>query len=479
MNAPSQRKASDALQEVYAVTDSPSGERLVQSLLMLNLAILFLRPQDIVPIVGTLRIPVAVSILCVVAWLGRAGRRWETQMKIIFLFLSGEALRTMIGKLVWDDLVRNDFWAFYLWRDLFFQYLGFVFPMVAFMSTGRGLRVIARSWLLISGLLAAWAITHHGTGPGGFVEDENDLGLTLLTFLPMALGLATEWRYPERSRLFSFLVAGLIILGAMVTFSRGTFVGLLCVLACFIWRSQRKFAILATGTLLVLCALPFVPRAYIERIGTIKDTNEGTADLRRHYWNIAGRIFLDPKHMAFGVGLGNATFHLADYETGEDLAHYPSSAGRAVHSIYFELLPDLGLWGIAIVSSLVTISFRRNARLSRVLAFQQQLIANELSSTPTEQQPAQSSVSDSERESALSALSLLSREYNLIRPMLLAANLAFVAIFTAGAFISVLYYPMLWIACGLSATLTSYSRRLLPIFDELSQLGYVTPPATR
>jgi hypothetical protein len=309
--------------------------------------------------------------------------------------------------------------------------------------------------------LALYALTHAGKGPGGFVGDENDCGLALLTFLPFPFALLTECRRPGSSRIVLLGIAFVTLLGIISTDSRGDFVGLVCVLFYFFLRSRHKFQMLFVGGVLVLCALPFLPADYISEMKSIKDTSSGTAEIRQHYWKIAWRVFTDPKNILIGVGMQNTSYRLAEYETGDDLERFPSSGGRAVHSIYFEILPDLGIWGICIVGSLVWLSTKGNARNRRLL----DRLHSELKRRATRPSATKTRPLLSEQERGI-----IMDELEYTRALLLAANLGFVAIFTAGAFISVLYYPMLWLFAGLSALLARYSQQIA-VLTESSELA--------
>ena len=443
-----------------------SSNSLIVSVVLLNFVFLFTRPQDIFSFLGHARIPLVITLFAIAAWVTHLNKNWTKQTKIMAIFLVAEALRNFLGKAVFDHLVENDFWAFRTWLDLTLQFLGTIFPLVVFFASGSAIRRLVGAWLLIPGFLAFYALTHHGTGPGGFVYDENDLGLVLLTFLPLPLALITECREPGRSRAVLLGVSGAIIAAVIVTFSRGAFVGMTCVLLSFFWRSRKKFMLLGIGTAVLLVTVPLLPQEYLDRIRSIKDTNEGTADKRRHYWDLAYRVWKDPKHTLIGVGMGNVTYHLSNYETAEDLAHYPGSAGRAVHSIYFQLLPDLGIWGIFVVGGVVLISYRSNSRNSKLIDHYNVLLAEAI-----EHRRSIKPGADEDDESAeAELLELLESEFDYIQPFFMAMNLSFVAIFTSGAFISVLYYPMLWLAAGVSAMLDLYVRELDEIGEEMVEL---------
>ena len=115
-----------------------TAERTGVFLVLLNLAVYFIRPQDLpgLGFLGAIRMPMFISFFPLFAWLGRLSRTWTFQTRIMMFFLLFEGLRTVVGWFVIDDLVRNDFWAYNVWKDLFLQFCTLIFPLVAFFASG-------------------------------------------------------------------------------------------------------------------------------------------------------------------------------------------------------------------------------------------------------------------------------------------------------------------------------------------------------
>ena len=66
-----------------------------------------------------------------------------------------------------------------------------------------------------------------------------------------------------------------------------------------------------------------------------------------------------------GVGAGNFSWNLGEFQGDELLAKYDQNLSGSVvaHSLYFELLADLGSTGVAVFITLVWLSFRNLIRL--------------------------------------------------------------------------------------------------------------------
>ena len=119
-----------------------------------------------------------------------------------------------------------------------------------------------------------------------------------------------------------------------------------------------------------------------------------------------------------GVGAGNWPWRVTEYE----LKLPPSEArtrrllgGRVAHSLYFTLIPELGLIGIFVYAAIVILLFRRLFALARSPA-----------RSPSDSAP-------------------LSANFALLAKAMIVSLLAF---FSSGAFVSVLYYPHLWYLTG-------------------------------
>lgn len=447
------------------VQQRPAGF-LAEFLLSVSFILTFMRLQHQIGVLGSIRLPLVISILVGIIWLRSARHSITTQSKILIFFLAAEAIRIFLGRTVFQDLVRNDGWAFGTWYGLALNFFGLTIPMIAIYCSGKGLRLLFKVWLLSSVYLAMYVTTHNGFGPGGFIQDENDAGLVLLMLGALPLAVISESRGSGHPRLFSLVAVGAVLIGVVRTFSRGTFVGLMAVAGYFFLRSSRKLLLISLSAILVLVAIPFVPQGYWDEVRSIKNVDDPTAQGRFHLWKLATRVWMDPPHIPFGVGLGNTAYFLADYETASETAEAASVGGRAVHSVYFQLLSELGLWGIWVVGSVVVISMRRNRRSGQEL---EKLIRRLEMIRGVERGAKRVPAADDEEANRIAAAQMLVSELRYVQPYFPGMNGSFVAIFSAGLFISVLYYPCIWLIACMSALLERYFTKLK--LASLSLLG--------
>jgi O-antigen ligase len=162
----------------------------------------------------------------------------------------------------------------------------------------------------------------------------------------------------------------------------------------------------------------FAPPSYWEEVKSIRTAgNKGdTGETRLYFWGIGWRMFLD--HPILGVGTYNYGIRAPEYQDPYRVAWRSHTWGRVAHSLYFTLLPELGLVGTVLFGAILVWClrvWRRLRRLGRGAPDDPYL-----------------------RTGALAASGL-------------AAGV--VGTLVTGAFLSVLYYPVLWILVALLAAL--------------------------
>jgi probable O-glycosylation ligase (exosortase A-associated) len=387
-------------------------ERLPFSLYLVELYLVFeyVRLQDLVPGLGVLRLPlvtIAVLALLVLPAISRSLRLSQARAFTALLVLMGLHI----------PLAVNNYWA--LQYFLVTGNMLIVFMAVTqVVTTVSRLRHLVKAWLLIHLALALYGITHLGTGPGSFVGDENDFALVMNMFLPFPLFLLLAATTHHRR---STLWAGLCLtLGAVfASLSRGGFLGLVAVGAYSFWRSRRKGVVVVALCAAAALAAVVAPPQYLDEMATIVDEwhgvlPDGTGLQRQYAWRIGMRMFL--ANPVLGVGQGNFPWRFADYE-GEDRFLTRSLAGRAAHSLYLTVLPELGVVGTIIFLALVLALFR-DLRAARA---------------------------------ALGTPGRDPKDAAYLHAVTLAVEGALVGYLVSGVFISVFYYPPFWILVAIAA----------------------------
>ncbi len=204
------------------------------------------------------------------------------------------------------------------------------------------------------------------------ISDNNHFAVGLLMVIPLLFFL---YQYSARTIVrFGFLATFIITTLAVVgTFSRGGFIGLIVVAVWFILTRRKKFFPLVSVTLISLVLLVAAPHEWFERIHSIRDANEDSSFMGRVYaWKVSTAIaFQNP---IFGGGfhsVQNQHVWYAFKEKIDFLSFIPTPApeliARAAHSIYFEVLGDMGFAGLFLFLA-IGANMWRNAQTVKRLA---------------------------------------------------------------------------------------------------------------
>lgn len=409
---------------VAGLTAAPRSTLLLYSLLVF-FVLEYARPPAITP----LRLQFLISSVIPLAWLAGRGRPWSPLLTCQLLFFAVNVVHT--------PFVLNNFASYMTARGMYGNF-AIALGLAWGLSRRDWFKLGAWTWVVVMGYDALYGLTHGGVGPGGFVRDENDLALGCAS----ALGFCLFGFGAQRGllRWASALLAALFVAAIVASLSRGGFLAMLAVGFVFFLGSRHKARDLGVVMIAAALLLALAPKEFFDEMYTIKDTDKGTAEKRQFLWAIAYRMW--EAHPVVGVGGGNFPFLAGDFQPtdGNWPAEYfaRSSSGTVVHSLYFQLLSEQGLVGVALLLWLVVGHFRTLHRVRRLLHAQPH--------APPD----------------------LVRDVNCYTGALAAAAVGFLG---AGAFISTLYYPYLWYFGGMTVALDAWARR------ELAQAGRRVPIA--
>jgi probable O-glycosylation ligase (exosortase A-associated) len=205
---------------------------------------------------------------------------------------------------------------------------------------------------------------HKVTGlPGSKMTDNNHLGVAIVMALPILLYLFqySKLRIVRYGFLGALLATALAVVGSN---SRGAFLAMAAFGAVLVVTSRRKVlasVLVSFGAALVLA---FSPASWFERIETIGSAGEDQSFMGRvEAWNVSTAVAL--KNPIFGTGFHGGqsypVWHSIRPTDGLLSALAPPvlrESPRAAHSIYFEVLADLGFVGFFLFLALLFNAFR-------------------------------------------------------------------------------------------------------------------------
>lgn len=255
-------------------------------------------------------------------------------------------------------------WA-WVWKALVFAiFLPFTLRTRLRIEAAALVMVLAASALIIDGGLKTVG------GGGGYgtlrIFVENNTGLyegsilsaVAISIIPIALWLVRHGTvFPADWRVTLF-AAGLIFACALIPVGTQARTGLVClgVLCLFYLRTVRHKVLIAGGMVLALMvAVPFLPPAFLARMGTIENHEaDQSAGTRLGVWKWTWDYVKDhPLGGGFVVNLASRVEYdtvmrkTVDGSTVISREHIVEE-GRAFHSSYFEMLGEQGIPGFAL-----------------------------------------------------------------------------------------------------------------------------------
>lgn len=202
------------------------------------------------------------------------------------------------------------------------------------------------------------------------ISDNNHFAVGQLMILPLLFFL---YKYSSQRLIrLGFLVA--LILAAfsvMGTFSRGGFIGLSALGIWFFLSSRRKLLSLLLVSVFALSMAQFAPESWFTRIDTISEANQDDSFMTRVIaWKVSTMIALS--NPVFGGGF-HAVQSLPVWTEYRDtiglFSFIPTPetpiVGRAAHSIYFEVLGDMGFVGLILFLAIWVNAWRTALSIKR------------------------------------------------------------------------------------------------------------------
>ncbi|NNE07530.1 MAG: hypothetical protein HKN20_03100, partial [Gemmatimonadetes bacterium] len=332
--------------------------------LLLVFVFTYFRPQDNLGALKPLHLPLVTSAgafaLFMLSVIFDSKRRlhWSSGMS----FLTGILVLMFISIFT----SSNNYWAFQFFRGtlttVMFSFL--ILNLIDSFDRMRyviGIMVIAHCYLCFKG------IRNFVTGGGttgyvgsSFLGDENDFALALIVIFPFVF-FSLQRTLSRKGKTLWGMAAALILTSIMLTMSRGGFVGIAATLG-FMWLvSPNKMRNAAILVFMIIVVAVLAPAEYYEEIGSIKNTDQGTAHLRREYWKAGLRMYAE--HPLIGVGPANCGFLLPIYM---DVPNANQKWGRALHGTLPQLMAEMGTIGLFLYGGLFLVSMRAVRLMRRI-----------------------------------------------------------------------------------------------------------------
>lgn len=365
----------------------------------------YVRPQSIYPIIDFLPWTQLTVIGALLGCFADRTVRWVSSSVNILLILFLITILLSSAFAYFPSVSFGKLESYYLWVIIYFLIINivntrkrfFIFLCIFLVASFKISLSLAISWAKRGFSFTDWGLS----GPPGFFQNSGELAIQMLVFWPIAWAFAHSLK-PHISKTWYWLLmlmpitAIMVILGAS---SRGAQLALVVQLVVMNYRTVFKPKVLISCGIALALLWTFLPEEQKDRFRTMGE--DRTSQQRILYWE--NGIEIIKEHPFLGVGYFNFPSYFARY--------YPDDVllGRAElpHNIIIQVGTDTGIIGLAIFLALILIALRKAQRFRAVGCENNQKLIGA------------------------------------------CANLSLIGFIVAGQFVTVTYYPFLWIHLAL------------------------------
>ena len=376
----------------------------------------FTRPQSIYPAIDIL--PWA-QIFLVLSVVGGLVDKHSTLIKsrangYIVLFLLSVSLSTLAA--IYPEQARANYHTFFIWVIVYFLITSiinsrerfYIFFLVFFLSSVKIAFGVTKIWASRGFSFTAWGLK----GPPGFFEDSGELSVLMLLLFPIAYYF-WEVSKSQCSKLERYICMlcwispVIVILGAS---SRGAQVAL-AVQLCFIFRrhiwSLKKIIVISVMFVSFWSLMPEEQKVRLYESGGDKSSTQ-----RLLYWSHGWEMIKE--HPLSGVGFFNFSKYYEDHHR-EDMLY---AVAQLPHNVFIQVGTDTGFPGLFLYVLIIIYCLRESHKISA-------------------------------SQNALEMDKVFAR----------GLGIGLVGFIVAGQFVSIAYYPFLWIILPMIASLANITRQ--------------------
>lgn len=384
----------------------------------------YVRPQSIYPVIDFLPWAQLFIIGAIFGCFADRTVRWVSSPinKLLIIYLIVILISSYLAyfpNVSFDNLDR-----YYPWVIIYFIIINiinskrrfFIFISIFLVASFKLSLSLSITWAQRGFAFTDWGLM----GPQGFFQNSGELAIQMLVFWPIAWAFAHMMK-PNISRLWYMalmlmpITAIMVILGAS---SRGAQLALLFQIVLMNYRYIFRPKILGAIVIALALIWNFLPEEQKQRFETMGQ--DETSRQRLLYWENGMEMIKD--NPIIGVGYFNFAPYFERY--------YPEDVilGRAElpHNIFIQVGTDAGILGLIVFIGLISISYIKSRRFELDGCEKNQRLAGK------------------------------------------CANLSLLGFVVAGQFVTVTYYPFLWVHLALvvafqnafGSRLIKYKRKL-------------------
>lgn len=294
-----------------------------------------------------------------------------------------------------------------------FQWVMWIYLLLNFKLSQFQIRSFAAGYASASN--REFYISQGAGGGGGFFGNSTDFGLAMVVVAPLAFYLMQT----VKSKLLKLLAGTFMIFFVVSILKSGSRGAALALFACgaLYWAYSKNKVISGIAIVMFIAGFWIVaPDAWKDRFTSAKNYEEdSTASARIELWKGGLAMFSD--HPILGVGINNFSPNwISRYRPG-----HVAGGASVPHSIFIEAISELGLGGLLVILAIMYLSFKRNRETRRIC-----------------------------REARLEEPWILNFSY--------ALDMSMLSFIVGGVFLTVLYFPHLYVILGLTIALNHVAR---------------------
>lgn len=395
------------------------GESFAFWMICIYLGFEYVRPQSIFPVIDFLPWTQMAVIGAILGCFTDKTVRWVSSSVnvLLILFLIVILLSSVFAYFPSVSYAKLE--NYYPWVIIYFLIINivntrkrfFIFLCIFLLASFKISLSLAITWAKRGFAFTDWGLK----GPPGFFENSGELAIQMLVFWPIAWAFAHALKPYISKNWYRLLMlmpitAIMVILGAS---SRGAQLALVVQLIVMNYKTVFKPKVLISCALALLLLWTFLPDEQKDRFQTMGE--DRTSQQRILYWE--NGLEMIEEHPFFGVGFFNFVPYFERYYPGDIFFQ----RAELPHNIFIQVGTDTGLIGLSIYICIIFLVARRLGRRS---------------------------VFTAKKDS-------IGKYFNI-------SLMGFVV---AGQFVTVAYYPYLWIHCAL---VISFHQSFIKKFNRVS-----------
>ncbi|GGY82278.1 hypothetical protein GCM10011613_28800 [Cellvibrio zantedeschiae] len=315
----------------------------------------FVRPQTLIPALNILPWAMLFILLAAIGAMTdpsvKAVSNFANKLMVLFLLM----IIISIGFAQYFDLARKEFMQIFNWFVIYFLIINivntreraYIFILILLIASAKIAIGTSKSWAMRGFSFTAWGLS----GPAGFFQNSGELAILMLVLFPLAFYMyqalkdkVTKW---ERGILILFWVCPILtILGAS---SRGAQLALAVQLVIMFRKSMFKLKPLIGVVILCGAIFYLLPQEQKDRFSNSGD--DKTSQQRLLYWEHGWEMLKE--YPLTGVGFFNFAPYYEDFYPQDML--YPRA--QLPHNIFIQVGTDAGFIALFIFMLLIFYCF--------------------------------------------------------------------------------------------------------------------------